>query len=162
MVIGALELLAVLLLGVASLPTGERQCADVARCGPAIAAVLAFALAYAIFSGLILFAVKWLNGWPSLGADSASAVVEGGPELALTDVWSVLIALSVVAGAVWLHRQRTDGSPPDLPVRTTSVANLSTASPRAVGARSPRLRATPSLATGHPGYSLGWPWPSSW
>lgn len=117
---GGLEFLAVLLLGVVSFPTGGRSGAVVVRCGPALAAVLAFALAHAFFSGLILFAVKWLNGRPSLDGGGAVAV-HGGPELALTDVWSVLVALSVGYGWVWLRRQRKRGTASDLPPRNAGV-----------------------------------------
>lgn len=118
---GALEFLAVLVLGVVSFPTGERPGAKVVRCGPAIAAVLAFALAHAFFSGLILFVVKWLNGRPSLDGHGLSAAVHGGPELALTDIWSVLVALSVVLGWLWLRRQRKRGGASDLPPRNAGV-----------------------------------------
>ncbi len=119
---GGLEFVAVLLLGLVSFPTGGRSGADVVRSGPAIAAVLAFALAHAFFSGLILFAVKWLNGRPSLDDDGGgAAAVQGGPELALTDVWSVLVAVSVVYGCLWLRRQRKRGTASDLPPRNAGV-----------------------------------------
>lgn len=120
-VVAALEFLAVIVLAAVSFPTGRRRRAGAVRCGPAIAAVLAFAVAHAFFSGLILFVAKWFNGRPSLDGDGVPPPVQGGPELALTDVWSVLVVLSLVLGLVWLRRQRKRGTGRELPPRRTSV-----------------------------------------
>ncbi len=119
--LAAVEFLAVVVLALLSFPTGRRHCVDVVRCGPAIAAVLAFAVAHAFFSGLILFVAKWFSGRPSLQGEGVPPAIAGGPELALTDVWSVLVALSLVLGFLWVRRQRKRGSALDLPARTTFV-----------------------------------------
>jgi hypothetical protein len=121
LVLAALEFLAVLVLAVVSFPAGKRHGTDVVRCGPAIAAVLAFAVAHAFFSGLILWVVKWFNERPSVEGDDGPLAVQGGPELGLTDVWSVLVGLSLVFGLFWLLRQRKRGSAPDVPLRETTV-----------------------------------------
>lgn len=121
LVLAAVEFVAVLVLAVVSFPTGKRRGMDVVRCGPAIAAVLAFAVAHAFFSGLILWVTKWFNERPSFEGADAPAAVGGGAELALTDVWSVLVALSLVVGLFWLRRQRKRGTAPDVPLRETKV-----------------------------------------
>lgn len=111
-----------LVLGLVSFPTGVGRWFRGAPSGAAAAAVLAFALANAFFSGLTLFVTTRLDQWPSLPAGTSRPPVRGGVEVALSDVWFLLVAASVVISPLWILRQRGRGRADDLPPRRSERA----------------------------------------
>jgi hypothetical protein len=113
----ALEFALILILAAASWRTGASAFLDRLRCGPAVAAVMSFFLATALFSGIIVFVVKRFSAWPKLG-ETAGKVIPG-PELALIDAWLPMIILALVVVIVWILGGQKMGSADDLPSRTS-------------------------------------------
>lgn len=113
----ALEFALLLALAAVSWSTGSRAFLDRLRCAPAVAAVLSFFLANALFSGAIVFVVKRCSGFPKL--PEAAGKIVPGPELALTDAWLPLIFLSLVVVAVWILGSQKLGSADELRSRTS-------------------------------------------
>lgn len=113
----ALEFALISSLAAASWRTGGVAFLDRLRCAPAVAAVLSFFLANALFSGVIVFVVKRFSAVPKL-TEAAGKVVPG-PELALTDAWLPLIFLALVVVVVWILGSQKRGSASELRSRTS-------------------------------------------
>lgn len=108
---------AVALLWATSLGARRRPGERWTRSGPSIAVTLAFGLVNAVVSGTILLLIKQLNRWPNRPA--TAAVLKGGPEVNLVDVWGGLAlwfaAAAAVLGVLVVFRPRagTDDVGPD-------------------------------------------------
>lgn len=106
----AVEFFLVLVLAIVSWRTRATSFMEPLRCGPAVAAVLSFSIAHAIFSGVILLVAKRFSEWPSLPATAGSHPVVAGPELAVTDLWVPLFLVAVLIATVWILGGRKLGT----------------------------------------------------
>lgn len=127
--LGAAEFALVGFLLMISIPTGRTSGERPWRGMSGVAAVLAFALAHAFFSGLLLLATRRLNAWPDLPANGSRPLVTGGQELALADAWffgvlAVIIAVLVIVPLLVWRGANTDGLAPRTSRRAAELDGL--------------------------------------